>query len=884
VILEVELENIKSYEYCKVTFSSGLNAIIGENGAGKTTILEAIGFTLFDSLPYRISDFLRSGTKKGFIKIRFVAPDGRTYEVVRRISETGTTEYSLYDPEIGKIAEGKEVVNWIKDSFGIESDIKMFFENAIGVLQGKMTSQFLEPPSVRDKIFSPLIGVESYKKAFEKSREYENMVNDRLKDVEKELYGLEKDLENLRFVEKELNDLEDRKRSLLNSIKLVESKLDELERSAKAFETLQEKMNSKKMVIQKLSYKLNAEKSELQKLESRLKEIVSLEKSAIKVEKEYKSYLEIEKRIEALKDEERVVSKKVEELNSLQTQYETLKTRHSKIVSELNELENMEREREKLVWYSKKEKELSEKIREIEKIEVELNQLKEMKSRLREDISNLKSRIDEMRRKEEKLKNAEEKLKKLEGVDEKYESILKNISILKAKRDQLSKEFDLLKQNICPILKTECNELSGKREEMGRELSELTSKLSKLSESLKKAKKLYETKIEIDKIVQKLKGEIKNLQKLKEDLEAKIKTEEEIAERITKYEKVLECKDKITNEYEAVRGSSEKLNLVEGILSRKNDLINEKNEIERKTEDMEREIGFLKPFKDKFEKIVSELEELKSKLEEKKPFYEEYLKIRALVENKPKIEAEIGELIESIHETESKLRHEERVLKDIEKEYNADIHESLKKEIISLTTDRGRKYGELKEVENLIKSRKDMMIELKKKKEEYERLKEHKYVLEKKREFIRHLREIFKLAIPEITKAYVSAVSSEANRIFCEIMNDYNWEINWTEDFGIKARYRGREIDFAQMSGGEQMCASIAIRLALLSILSGVGIAFFDEPTQNMDEVRRRNLASQLTKIDGFKQIFVISHDDTFEEMVENAIKIEKENGTSKIL
>jgi exonuclease SbcC len=68
-----------------------------------------------------------------------------------------------------------------------------------------------------------------------------------------------------------------------------------------------------------------------------------------------------------------------------------------------------------------------------------------------------------------------------------------------------------------------------------------------------------------------------------------------------------------------------------------------------------------------------------------------------------------------------------------------------------------------------------------------------------------------------------------------------------------------------------------------LNILSDVGIAFFDEPTQNMDEVRRRNLATQLSRIGGFKQIFVISHDDTFEEMVENAIKVRKENGVSRV-
>ena len=93
----------------------------------------------------------------------------------------------------------------------------------------------------------------------------------------------------------------------------------------------------------------------------------------------------------------------------------------------------------------------------------------------------------------------------------------------------------------------------------------------------------------------------------------------------------------------------------------------------------------------------------------------------------------------------------------------------------------------------------------------------------------------------------------------------------------------GREIDFRQMSGGEQMVSALAVRLALLKFLSSLPIIFFDEPTQNMDVERRRNFAQQISKIKDFRQIFVISHDDTFEEMVENAIRVRKENGVSVV-
>ena len=46
-IAYIELQNVKSYEKSgRIEFAKGINAISGQNGAGKSTILEAIGFAL----------------------------------------------------------------------------------------------------------------------------------------------------------------------------------------------------------------------------------------------------------------------------------------------------------------------------------------------------------------------------------------------------------------------------------------------------------------------------------------------------------------------------------------------------------------------------------------------------------------------------------------------------------------------------------------------------------------------------------------------------------------------------------------------------------------------------------------------------------------------
>jgi len=70
------------------------------------------------------------------------------------------------------------------------------------------------------------------------------------------------------------------------------------------------------------------------------------------------------------------------------------------------------------------------------------------------------------------------------------------------------------------------------------------------------------------------------------------------------------------------------------------------------------------------------------------------------------------------------------------------------------------------------------------------------------------------------------------------------------------------------------MAAALSVRMALLKELSDMRIAFFDEPTTNMDEDRRRNLAEQIGRIKDFDQLFVISHDDSFEGFTDQIIAL----------
>jgi exonuclease SbcC len=150
------------------------------------------------------------------------------------------------------------------------------------------------------------------------------------------------------------------------------------------------------------------------------------------------------------------------------------------------------------------------------------------------------------------------------------------------------------------------------------------------------------------------------------------------------------------------------------------------------------------------------------------------------------------------------------------------------------------------------------------------------------RSVVEYIRTLLKAAGPHITRLLVQTVSQRAAGMYTEIMSDALGSLSWTDNYEINLDAGGRTRHFTQLSGGEQMAAALAVRLALLRELSTIDIAFFDEPTANLDETRRDNLAEHIINVRGFSQLFVISHDDTFERVTDHVVHLAKLNGQSQ--
>ena len=120
-INRIHLENYRIHDKLDVEFDSGINLLLGENGKGKSSILEAIGYALFDSelRGGNQREAIKYGKKSAKIEIEFTGIDGEEYIVTRKIPGA-TSIYKKDNPELQLV--GKE--ERIRELCGIKGDLK----------------------------------------------------------------------------------------------------------------------------------------------------------------------------------------------------------------------------------------------------------------------------------------------------------------------------------------------------------------------------------------------------------------------------------------------------------------------------------------------------------------------------------------------------------------------------------------------------------------------------------------------------------------------------------------------------------------------------------------------------------------------------------------
>jgi exonuclease SbcC len=916
-ILSVSLKNFKSHSDRHFEFQLGTNAICGENGAGKTSILEAIAWVLFDHKgDYKVEDLIRNGANSAQARVSFVSNrDQRTYEV-QRCTRSG---YTIFDPQLneklGYTRIKEEVLPWLRENLGVApgTDLAKLFSNTIGVPQGTFTADFLQTAEKRKPIFDSVLKVEEYRQVNQKMLTLEKYAKAETERLEQQIQQYDESLQ-------EWDELTGKRDSLNQTIQQIETDLKHWQQQFEELRGEQEKYSAIAAQVQQLT-------SQLENLSTRIKsdelglerfkiELATAEK-AVEIctarRDSYQAYLQADKTLQELDKnrtkQETLLRKRqtlVEELGGYQAKLAAVMNqleRRSQIETELKHLESPIQQQTEL---EQQQQHLNQQLQScqswkqtIEREEKRLAQLLKREKALSEEIERLEGLgaiVKQIPQLEEHVQRYQQQLSRIEAATQ-FESDLRQILTQAETREgihlnQVQTATKTLKdfQQAAPIWQSQIDEilatlgnsskLSGQlKQELQGILDDLSEQV--LADRLKQHLKDAQTKLKTvrDQEVQYLRIEAKF------DEEEKLAAEiQELRSLITEHQSQLAAEPELQQQLAYVAGQLQTLDNPRGRnqiltqeLQKATSLEADQHRIETSLKKVQDAIATLDSESATFANLTEQIQEQQQQREQHREDYQIYLEHQQSANSYKGRKTQLEEATKQLED----LQQQSAALTD-EKAKLAETYDPEQVKTINTA------YEEANRQKITLSS--TLPIELKRLEECNVRLSKLETIQEKRKEtqaqlkrkgqaerFVKFARKAYKEAAPRITERYVQSISREADRLFRELLNRPNVALDWTRDYEILVQEGAHSRRFINLSGGEQMCAALAVRLALLKVLADINVAFFDEPTTNMDKPRRDSLAEAIANIKTFRQLFVISHDDTFEKVTENVIVVERE-------
>jgi len=484
---KLDIYGFKSFAHkVEVTFDSGMTAIVGPNGCGKTNIVDAIRWVLGEQKTStlrsdKMEDVIFNGTERR--KPLNVAEVLLTIEntkgilpteysevtIGRRLYRSGESEYLLN----GTVCRLKDIIDLFMDT-GMGA-------NAYSVIELKMVETILsDKADDRRRLFEEAAGVTRYKhRRKEAYRRLEHVqqdlmrVNDIIKEVQKTVNSLErqaKKAEEHKQISAELRKLE----------------IDLIERE---YSSVNEQHNSLDTKLQVALSDKNRIDEELKRHEALLEvlrdEMSSVESALNATLKEYNSIRDTIHKA----DEQRIIS-----VERTKTLIENSKRYEQEKIGAYNQIHRLDESKSKHRVQIEKidgeiqtiEAELATKQQDLSKVEDELNQKKKALRSEQESVVEIVRTIGEKRREQERSKARIDNLKgRIERAEEENNHYTNEIKDINQKIDTISAEHKTLREQFVEA------EISLYRQENRRK--ELLQELDSLRAGL------FETKSSIDR-------------------------------------------------------------------------------------------------------------------------------------------------------------------------------------------------------------------------------------------------------------------------------------------------------------------------------------------------------------------------------------------------
>ncbi len=529
--IKLQLINFLSHKNTEIDFTN-LNAIClyGENGAGKTSILDGMLYALYSYTSRgRDDSLIKLGERKMRVEFLFEM-EGTLYKVIKEKEIGKTKNTSLYmvtpDEEV-LVATGERVDEYIESLLGMNYDT---FTSTFFLLQDNAYRFILATPTERYKILFDILGLEVYqeyrKVASYSKREAEGKVTffsqqiaDRVKIVE----GKDSLVKSLQNVEQEL--------SRIASIR-IESEKHYIDKE-KDLSTILARIKE----IQKIT-STDIEK-EILNSQKKIAQYQATVRMKPQVEEALKQKAELNQKLTNLFESERIVMKEYDEAKA---KYNEVVERENKVKIQIEQIESKIREYSIRIEQSKKT------VADYEKVANLLNQVPcggvgqyatcrlianavESKEKIPQVQNTIKQYEEEIKKFEQEKKSLTQILQKIakekEQVIQYGKSVSQKVKELQAQKDALTKQIEEV-EKLCSMQSAVAS--AEKALEMEQErLKQLEQEKEKLAQTKQEEQilaKLYkETLIQVEtlkKQVTELKNSETELIRQKSQIESQI--------------------------------------------------------------------------------------------------------------------------------------------------------------------------------------------------------------------------------------------------------------------------------------------------------------------------------------------------------------------------
>lgn len=481
IINSIDIKNFKGCINLHLDFTENKNILEGENGIGKTTVLDAITWCLFgknfaDEKQFKIKPIIDNEEKKDLVTSVELKLNDKSIE-------------RIWDRDVATIKvdgvkfSGKEFSDYLRDHFLITDeefkalsnidyipnlhwkDLRSLIMGLVGEITNEEVYEKVDVSLIKDKIES--VGVE---KTAEDIKESKSSLNNEIKRMQGNIDQKNKDIQELVVNDDEIKELtthrDDLKKQIdnFNSLKEKKSKqddekkkLEEVKSNLVANEREQEKLRADNVEYQRTYESSNIDikiirENKIKYLKNKINDInkdinrLDIEKGTLIADREdlrkkYDEEVNREIKVEnstcsacgQVLPEDRInetLSKLKEESKLKANGYVN---RAKEKLTRMNEIDTL------ISNYKEKIKSVEEEIQKVETEEIDPNQESDIQKQMRKNMENNGFKISDLMTEHEDL---EKIIKDLEDIISKHEIIeLKNVTELQSELEEITKRL-----------------------------------------------------------------------------------------------------------------------------------------------------------------------------------------------------------------------------------------------------------------------------------------------------------------------------------------------------------------------------------------------------------------------------------------------------------